>query len=84
MKAGQKVYVSKRALTKGVEECVVDHQTYCGKYVFVDGSWGVHRIVGTSVHETREEAVRAAEKKRAAKIASLRKQIAKLEALRIE
>ena len=83
MKPGQKVYVSKRALTDGVTEGVVDRQAYCGKYVFVDGSWEMLRI-GTEVHETREEAVRAAEKKRAAKIALLRKQIARLEALRIE
>ena len=81
-----KAYVSKYALTGGVSE--VEGEIVTGrsgtKYFKRAGKrYTNHQLltVGKDVHETREAAVEAAEFLRARKLASLRKQIAKIESI---
>jgi hypothetical protein len=75
------LFLSKYALADGIKECEFsgeDEYGYC--CVWLGGYYNSYKM-GTHVHETFEGAKAAAEKMRARKIASLRKQIAKLEAL---
>lgn len=76
MKPGDKVYVSKYALTNGVRILKVFNSYALAVPQFVDGL-----RLGREVHTTWTEALAAAEQMRTKKIASLRKQIAKLEKL---
>ncbi len=72
-----KAYSTKYALTFGIEE--INGKVILGSYF----EYGDHGFLGPKDwHRTRESAVARAEEMRAAKIASLRKQIAKLEAMR--
>ena len=79
---GQTLWLTKYALTDGIEEVIsCDADTGRG-YVFLSGrSWSSYKL-GRDVHLTHEGAVRAAEAMRKKKIASLRKQVEKLEALK--
>ena len=81
MKPGDKVYVSKYALTDGIRLSeVVRSSMYDCKYISVRG-YALSAVVGRNAHATWPEALAAAEKMRAKKIASLRKQIERLEKL---
>ena len=80
-----RAYVSKYALTGGVSEVegAIVTGTSGTKYFKQAGQRYTHPLltVGKDVHETREAAVEAAEFLRARKLASLRRQIAKIEEL---
>jgi hypothetical protein len=74
-----KVWVSRKALTDGLLAADAGEGVYPNpRYVQVNG---LAMELGRDAHETREAAVADAERRRVAKIASLRKQIARLEAL---
>lgn len=75
-----KFFLSKYALTDGIKEAegkVVKGDTV---YAKLDGYYSLFAF-GKEAHETREAAVEAAETMRKRKIASLQKQIAKIEEL---
>lgn len=79
-----RVWITKYALTAGICERDVRELAEDGRHVFVseDGAlngWAMYH--GNDWHETREDAVACAEEMRTAKIASLKKSIAKLEKL---
>lgn len=81
-----KVFISKWALTGGIEEaCGIMVRGLSGaEYFKQDGPSYASRpllTVGKDVHATSEAAVKAAEFLRARKLASLRRQIAKIEEL---
>lgn len=82
---GSTVYCSKYALTDGIKERTLRliNTFWCdGAYVYLAGSSNVdQRVVGRDIHATIDEALVAANKQRDREITSLRKQIAKLEAL---
>ena len=81
-----KVFISKWALTGGIEEAsgIMVRGLSGEEYFKQDGpsytSWPL-LTVGKDVHATREAAVKAAEFLRARKLASLHRQIAKIEEL---
>ena len=80
-----KVFVTIRALTKGIEEREVKFDPVLGAPRMVEDSAFISTYYyGNEWHHNREDAVVRAEQMRLAKIASLRKQIAKLEALSFE
>ena len=83
IRKGQKLWLSKYALSSGINERVMATGLIEGKYVRVCGYWVLYTL-GRDIHATRAEAVKAAEAARIIKIASLRKQIAKLEKLTFE
>lgn len=84
MKPGDKVYVTKYALTDGIRLSeVVRLSPYDCKYISVRG-YALSVMAGRNAHATWSEALAAAEQMRTKKIASLRKQIAKLEAMTFE
>lgn len=75
-----KAWVTKYALTEGIQEVEgeVCHNVSSGML-----SWGKYGTAhGRDWHRTREEAVKRAEEMRVAKIASLKRSIAKLEAIK--
>lgn len=78
--AVMKIWVSKYALTDGITEhdCIVegDH-AYITKFQYVNGE-------GKNWHTTKEEAFERADVMRKERIASLRKQIARLEEMRFD
>ena len=80
-----KVFISKWALTGGIQEAEgVIVRGSSGTEYFKRAHWGAAAplfTVGKDVHKTREAAVDAAEFLRARKLASLRRQIAKIELL---
>ena len=80
-----KVFISKYALTGGVSEVegAIVTGTSGTKYFKHGGQRYTHPLltVGKDVHETREAAVEAAEFLRARKLASLRRQISKIESI---
>jgi len=78
---GQKLWLSKYALSSGMRE-VEALGLYAAdqNLAMIAGTWEIYRI-GRDVHTTRNEAAISAEAARIKKIASLRKQIAKLEKL---
>jgi hypothetical protein len=81
IKAGQKLWLSKYALTDGVKEVESKCAESAGeKYISLVGWWNSFRM-GREIWLTKAEAIAAAEAMRVKKIASLRKQIAKLEKL---
>lgn len=82
VKAGQRLWKSKYALTEGIKEVVSrDDADDSGYYIRLEEhSWNLFKI-GRDVHTTRQEAVLAAEAMRRKKLDSLRKQIKKLEAM---
>lgn len=86
-----KVFVTRYALTKGIYEKEVDEsRTPSVRRIMGNDSWvavcGDARWfkIGTDCCATRSSAVARAEEMRVAKIASLKKQIARLEALKWE
>lgn len=80
-----KVFISKWALTGGIKEAEgLIFRGSSGTEYFKRSHWGSAApllTVGKDVHKTREAAVDAAEFLRARKLASLRRQIAKIEEL---
>lgn len=78
MSANRSYWLSKYALSDGIK--VVDGpEPDCGGYVKPDGYLDIYKV-GSEIHKTEAEAKAAAEKLRVKKLASLRKQIAALEA----
>lgn len=79
-----KVFVSKYAITDGITE----HDATIsgdGGYASVPGRLGLYTLkMGRDAHLTREEAVAKAHEMRMRRIASLQKQIAKLEQMTFE
>lgn len=81
VEVGQKLWCSKYALARGIEEVIATSESKKyrnGVYITIEKSLGLF-YVGEDVHDLREDAVAKAETARIKKIASLRKQIAKLE-----
>ena len=80
-----KVFISKWALTGGIEEAGgIIVRGSSGTEYFKQARGGAAApllTVGKDVHATREAAVKAAEFLRERKLASLRRQIAKIESL---
>ena len=81
-----KVFISKWALTVGIEEAdgIMVNGSSREEYFKQDGPSYTYRpllTVRKDVHATREAAVKAAEFLRARKLARLRRQIAKIEEL---
>lgn len=83
--APKTVWVTKYALTRGVVERPVHSSVAHGAAMNVtmdERGWGKRDFLAVDEwHPTREAALARAEEMRAAKIASLKRQIAKLEAL---
>ena len=80
VKAGQRLWKSKNALTAGIEEVVAHKERDCGYFSLEGDSCGFYKL-GRDVHTTQEEAISAAEAMRHKKLNSLRMQIKMLEAL---
>lgn len=78
-----KIWISKYALSGGITEHECDPPAEGGTYVRLGEPFAmfVYFTLGRDAHTTREEAAKAAEAARVKKIASVRKQLAKLEAL---
>jgi hypothetical protein len=81
-----KVYVTKYALTTGIEHREVDWSAACPNVVIDrSGDYPQHfHGEGKDWHRDKESAVSRAEKMRKAKIASLEKSIARLQALKFQ
>lgn len=77
MKQTEKFFITKYALTGGIDELRLEMEAGSQYAYNHDGYWAQF-VIGKTCHRTREEAVARAEQMRAAKIASLEKQIAKL------
>jgi hypothetical protein len=79
-----KIWISKYALSGGISEyeCAEPHDGYA--YPGDPFPPYASFKVGRDAHATREDAVKAAEAARTKKIASVRKQLARLEALRFD
>ena len=80
-----KVWISKYALSKGIYEREVKQGEIYPDTVYIN-AWreSFHGGEGKEWHKTREDAVRRAEEMRIKKIASLKKQIEKLEKMKFE
>jgi hypothetical protein len=78
-----KVWISKCALSDGIQESIARQVDTDTGWVRTEGYYNMHKL-GRDCHETREAAVKAANQMRIKKIASLKKQIAKLEAMKFE
>ena len=79
-----KIWISKYALSDGITEHDCEEPPDGDNYVRPGApfaSFAIFRL-GTAAHTTREEAVKAAEKMRDKKMASIRKQLARLEAMK--
>lgn len=80
MNVGDKVFVSRNALTTGVAEETVDHtDSTSGDYIWSKESGWRGLKIDRDAFVTKEEAIVAAEGMRKRKIASLKKQVEKLE-----
>lgn len=76
------VWVTKYALTRGVAECRVIHAAHWGTlWAEWPGFGQTAGLMPSDYRPTREAALTRANEMRAAKIASLKRQIEKLEAL---
>lgn len=75
-----KVYITKYALTAGIEEAEAEIE---GKMAIVKKKYSAY-FHGSEWHLTRSSAIEQAEIMRERKIASLRKSIEKIEAMRFE
>lgn len=75
------MYLTKYALTDGVKEIEATESSIPGYVRIVDDRWSSIFKVGSEVFATLELAHADAEKRRLRKVASLKKQIAKLEKL---
>lgn len=74
------MWLSRYALSDGIREFT---PSTSGSEGYVYEGWTIHKV-GVDCHATKEAAIADAERRRVKKIASLRKQIAKLEALKFE
>ncbi len=79
-----KVYVTKYALTKGIFEMNVESQSEDGKSVFGKAWDQFYHGQGLEWCKDKASAIARAEEMRQKKIASLKKQIKKLEAMQFE
>lgn len=77
-----KVWISRYALTKGIFEVEVKQSPFYSDLVSSQSGYPYYHK--PDWHETKEEAIKRAEQMRVKKIASLRKQIEKLENLDFE
>jgi hypothetical protein len=75
-------WVTKYALTKGIYKALGSVNVRTGNLYFYGRTHGYH-VYKNIWHRTEAEAMARAEEMRTAKIASLKKQIAKLEQLKI-
>jgi hypothetical protein len=76
-----KVWVTKYALTKGIQEVEVDRRED-SQYCYSKDQWRVQYVgLGKEWHLTRDSAVTRANEMRRAKLSSLRKSFAKFEKL---
>jgi hypothetical protein len=82
MKKGDKVYLVKYALTKGITEETVNENFRRGPTLFGRGYYIFE--TGREVAATKEEALKIAEVIRLNKIQSLRKSLCKLEKMKFE
>lgn len=73
-------YLSKYALSEGVEKVESDDRYSKGDWIDLQDRYGFYKL-GRDIHKVEAEALAAAESMRVKKIASLKKQIAKLEAM---
>lgn len=76
------VWISKYALTKGIFQLEVKSTSEDGNAVYGKGWEDAYHGKGKEWHETKEQAVIRAEEMRKKKIASLQKQISRLEKLK--
>ena len=76
-----KIWISKYALTTGISCHDWDEKITSTKYVSPAGSWHSFKF-GSEAHLTEAEAIVTAEKMRIKKIASLKKRLTRIEALR--
>lgn len=74
-------WISKYALSHGIQAADGEMCHFNPKYIDVPG-WIISFKAGVEIHETEAAAKAAAESMRLKKIASLKKQIAKLEAMK--
>jgi len=74
-----KAYVTKYALTRGIQEVEVTHETNYPEMIWINAFEIYHKPFW---HETREEAVLHAEKLREAKLKSIEKQVKRIKALK--
>ena len=74
-------YITKYALTKGIQ--IVECGQSSGGDGFVYDGWNVYRV-GQDAHETLEHALARGEQMRIERIASIKKQIVKLETMSIK
>ena len=81
VKAGQRLWKSKYALTEGIKEVVSREDADDSGYIKLEEHCWTRFRIGRDVHATRQEAVLATEAKRVKRLNSLRKKIKKLEAL---
>lgn len=79
-----KVWITKYALTKGILQ--EEGETFKGNpnYLMVKGYYSDFYGEGNEWHRTKESAIKKAEEMRQKKIASLKKQIEKLEKMKFE
>lgn len=77
-----KVFITKYALTKGIIEKEVEIYSYMdgSKYAYVKGEFNGYKMTEDAFYN-HENAIQKSEEMRQKKIASLKKQIAKLEKL---
>lgn len=78
------VWITKYALTKGIFEMDVESQSEDGKSVYGKAWNQCYRGQGVEWCKTKAAAIAKAEKMRRKKIASLKKQIEKLESMKFE
>lgn len=83
-----KLYITKWALTAGIKERegvpLDGSKTRMAEVFKTDGEFTAWFVLKPDWHLTRQEAVKQAEAMRQKKLASLRKQLAKLEKMRFE
>lgn len=76
-------YLTRYALTEGIKVVEGEPSDLDADYINIGGYFGSFKL-GGEIFETLPEAVAGAERKRVKKIASLKKQIAKLEKMTFE
>ena len=81
---GEKVYITKYALTQGIYEMEVHRMSEDGSSVYGKAWNEAYHGNGKEWCRTKEEAIKRAEEMRIKKIESLEKQIKKLKGLKFE
>ena len=79
-----KVWITEYALTKGIFEMEVESMSEDGKSVYGKAWNDCYSGEGKKWHRTKKAAIDKAEEMRQKKIASLKKQIEKLEGMKFE